>query len=210
MPPFVCQLEFKNQKIYMPYLDQADNTTKYTEFYSGYFFDHNSGFDNASGMVALYAWLNKCNPDWADIASAPGSAIEGITGSGVIGVTGIIGAYVEITEGGEKLDKWWSSNDFAKYGVVCLMNNDQWQAPHQFINFPKVNIEPATDPHSAIWYAFAGGITASITPVISLAAADGTISKIPPVIVSSLFTEADIPLPPDQSPSSTYGPEVLP
>lgn len=208
--PYVSGLEMNQLIISMPYLDQNDQSVKYTQFEAGYFLDHGSGYANADGVVALYSWLNKANPDWQRVSLTDGPIVPGLTGEGIIPIDQLVGLNIDITTKGNYANSWWGTTDFAKFGVIAYMSAGRVLAPHQFVNFVSNSMELTQSVADSFWYSFAPGVVATVQAKQSVAKIAPHISTSPQVNAYSNTSGPVFPLVPNLGPTSSYGPEVLP
>lgn len=210
MPGFVSGASLEQLLISMPYYDKTNNLVKYTQFEAGYWNDHTTGYANADGVVAIFSWLNKLNPDWSDIAQGDQTIFEGVTGTGFIPCENIVTMQVQITEPGAKTDYWWGTTEFAKFGVFAFSFQGFRQTPPIWINWQQQSTNAPQTQADGFWYSLGPGVQATFLAGLSGAETPPGISKVPPVYAYSNTSGPVFPLLADQTPTSAYGPEILP
>lgn len=202
-------LQLNSFKIQIPYYNAGDDTVEYSDVQGGTLYDSNSGVHDLGNWIALFAFLNKMNPDWLVLSqNSTGVPYINLTGEGYIVQDAVNRLAIEIIEAGEKTDFWWGSNQFAKYGLCGFSFEGFVSMPITFVNLPKTEVVCNHKNSTAFYYNFLPGVKASITAYSAPGAGD-QISTVPPIA----FYDPGIAMPfmvPDEVPTNLGNAEVLP
>jgi hypothetical protein len=105
------------------------------------FFDKDLGaLSDWELVVQAAAFRNLANPQWVGLQDPiPSDPIILLPGENIIEAD-MTSVSIQITDGGETIDKWYKSNNFANYGVV-MFNLPFSAMPCHWIQMPNTNFQ---------------------------------------------------------------------
>lgn len=149
--------------IFMPYLDQHDGKVKYTQINTFHSKWSSVTFSDGAEKIAHFCWLNKLNPDWLQIKQ-PNPQVElAVTGEVFLQSDKPVMARINITAGTDKVDRWWGSNQIAKYGVCGFLDGaGNVIMPLKFINTIATTFIDVTQFTTGMYVNLQPGVVATI------------------------------------------------
>lgn len=170
--------------IYMPYRNHSNDTVEYTAINTFATRSAETGISDGAEKIALFAFLNKCNPDWANIRIDSPAPVPGITGEMFIPIKNVNSVSFDVTQGSQFVDRWWGSNTIGKYGTWSFYQANRLTMPLTYINALKCTMVDNYAEHDGIYVNMQPGVVGTLRYRQSNGE-DNLISLVPPVTWSS-------------------------
>jgi hypothetical protein len=146
LPYTQCDVLSANElDIFMPFFDKDLGAIRYDQADGCVIIDQavNGGTGALSDwelVVQAAAFRNLANPQWVGLQDPiPSDPIILLPGENIIEAD-MTSVSIQITDGGETIDKWYKSNNFANYGVV-MFNLPFSAMPCHWIQMPNTNFQ---------------------------------------------------------------------
>lgn len=162
----------------IPWFDPVEEAIFYEPITVGYLIDRVNGVTTLGTIMALFALLNKANPDWKQVPPNLPHSFTNIKGTFSFARPNIVKATITITGGQTEPDAWWQSDDFRKFGVCWFTTNATADMPVQWINNIVVNVYNPQGLGDSFQGVIAPGCTATVT-IYSID--DETTTSVPPL-----------------------------
>lgn len=160
--PFILP-DNKSLLVFMPWYSEVDDTVYWQGIADSYQTMPDGEPRPFEGILAMWAWINKLNPDWSKITEGTYFDFGTHTGTTQFPLKDVNEINVEITQGEEFVDRWWGSAQIGKYAVVNFINNGVDSMPLSFINTQNSSVVTEELGHTGFAVTFMPGVYGKIT-----------------------------------------------